>query len=347
LLTVLFLVATPAGAQVRDDAGFFTPNAVERANQLISQLRQQTKRELYVETIPAVPSDLRGRLQSAGPERFFADYSQNKAQQAGVDGVYVLVCREPSYLKVAVGDATQRAGLFTTANRDQLASTLLTSFKARQYDQGLLDAVALVQRTMTANAQGAATNAQGNRTLQTFPGAPAQRSTTPNAAPAPQPQQQPAERSGRGMFFWLIVLGGGFFLLMFIIRRLAARASNYGAGQNAYGGNPNVPPPLPGNPPQYGNYPGQGVGGGGFGRGMLGGLLGGAAGGWLYDRMSHRNDPGAHPGQGAPPVQSNPDPFSAAPDRDYSVSSGGDFGGDTGGGDFGGGGDDNNGGGSF
>lgn len=340
---VLSLLA-PAWAQVKDSADFFTPNATERANQLISQLRQQTGHDVIIETLPSLPQDQQAQLQSMGKDRFFQQYTAQRARQAGISGIYVLITRDPSHLQVAVGDQTARSGLFTAADRNQLRDTLLTNFRAKNYDQGLLDGVAFAQRTMTANAS-AAGRTSNKGTIQSFPGAAATPSgrTAPTAAP-------PARSTGHSGFFWLVVVGGALLLLVFILRRVAARASTYSAGPG-YTQASNVPPPLPGQQPPYGGYPGYGAGtGGGFGRGILGGLLGGAAGGWLYDRMSHRNDAGAaYPGQGMPSGGGNPDAYPpSAPDTDFSSSSGGDFGGSSdmgGGGDFGGGGDSGGGGG--
>lgn len=336
---LLLTLIVPALGQVRDQAGFFTPNAVERADQLISQIRQQTRHDIIVDTLPALSAEQQAQLQSVGKERFFEELTNQRAKQSGVTGVYVLITRDPSHLQVAVGNETARSGLFTTADRDHLRDTLLTNFRAKNYDQGLLDAVSYAQRTMTGNVASA--RSSGDRTLQTFPGA------SPNAVP--DRRAVPEQRSGHGFLYWLLLLGGGGLLLMWLLRRLAARASTYSAGS---GYSPsNVPPPLPGQPQQgYGSYPGYGAGsqGGGMGRSVLGGLLGGAAGGWLYDRVSHRHDTGTnYPGQNIPPTPSNPDAFpSSAPDTDFSSSSGGDFGDSS---DFGGGDDSdrNSGGGDF
>jgi uncharacterized membrane protein YgcG len=326
-LVLLLLTPLVAFGQVRDQAGFFSPDAARRADQLIGQLRQQTGHTLLVDTLPSVPADQQSQLQSVGKDRFFQQYTAQRAKQAGISGVYVLITRDPAHLQVAVGNETARAGLFTAADRDRLRDSLLADFRAKNYDQGLLDAVSLTQRTMTANraAPGGSAN---NGTLQSFP-APGGRGAT--ATP-----RTTAASPRHSTFFWIVVIGGGFLLLFFVIRRLASRAtSSYGPG---YTRAPNAPPPLPGQPPTYGSYPGYGAGTtGGFGRGLLGGILGGAAGGWLYDRMSHRND---YPGQSQPPTPTNPDAFNpGSPDTDFSSSSGADFG-DTssdlggGGGDF-------------
>src|SRR5207249_1315611 len=135
LLLALFIIASIAAAgraQARDEAQFFTPSVVEQANAQIRDIRDKYKKDVLIETIPSIPEDQKDQLSAKGKERFFADYSAQRAQSAKIDGIYVLICKDPTYLKVAVGNNTARSA-FTTSNRDELARTMLAKFRAKDY----------------------------------------------------------------------------------------------------------------------------------------------------------------------------------------------------------------------
>jgi uncharacterized membrane protein YgcG len=136
---------------VRDDASFFSPAAVRDASAVIDRIRDDHKRDVLVETIPEVPQDLRDDLQQKGKAKFFADWAAARAKEHGISGVYILICKNPSHLQVAVGNVTQQE-LFTVADRDELARKLLARFRTKQFDQGLLDGVQFIQRQMDAHA---------------------------------------------------------------------------------------------------------------------------------------------------------------------------------------------------
>jgi uncharacterized membrane protein YgcG len=63
-----------------------------------------------------------------------------RAKSAGVKGAIVLITRDPSYLQVDVGERT-RQHAFTPADRDRLRDTMLTAFKQKRYDEGLLQGI--------------------------------------------------------------------------------------------------------------------------------------------------------------------------------------------------------------
>jgi uncharacterized membrane protein YgcG len=343
LVLIVTLSAVRAAAQVRDDAGFFSPAVVEKANAQIKEMRQQYGKDLLIETIPSVSDDLKDQLAAQGKERFFSSYAAQRAKAAGIDGIYVLITKDPSYLKVAVGNETARKA-FTTANRDELASSMLSAFKQKQYDQGLEKAVDFVRRTLSANSAAA--------------GAAQRSSAAPTAGTTAYPSRpsQPA-RQGPSLLFWLII-GVVAFLAIRFIMRLVNRGNRGGFNQQQQ-----YPPqegtgPYGAQPPFGGGY-GYG-GGGGFGRGILGGLLGGLAGGWMMDQYRNRNDTAYGAGGATPPPLPPTDPnagggvFGDANDTSFSTNEGGAFddssgadfgaGGDVGVGDFGGGGDSGGGG---
>jgi TPM domain len=130
--------------EVRDDAGFFKPETITAANEIISAIKQENKIDLLVETFLHVP---RGKEnEAANPDtkaRFFTEWADQQAREAKVNGVYVLICKEPSYIKVVTDDRTAK-----TFDRDRLDRILVTSFKDKKYDDGLLEGVHYVQSAL-------------------------------------------------------------------------------------------------------------------------------------------------------------------------------------------------------
>lgn len=310
-LAVLLAVAPARGASyIHDNAGYFSPQAIQQAEATIDQIKQAHGKEMVVETFPAIPEELQSQYSAGNSVRFFQSWGNERARALKVDGVYVLICRDPAHLQAEVGQNTQRRA-FTLSNRDQLASLMLGKMRGKQYDQALLDGVNYVKQTMDANeAAGAAAAPQG-----------AGRSATP-------PVAMPGSSGHSGIGGWLCV-GAIILGIIVLVSSVMGRRRMYGGGYGpgpGYGGGPGYGP-GPGYGGGYG--PGYGGGGGGFFRGMLGGLLGGAAGGYLFDRYRD-SQAGA-----APPPAGGGGSFGAPPDTGTDV--GGDYSGT--GGDLGGGGD--------
>src|SRR4051812_19105421 len=93
--------------RVRDDGAFFSPDAISRANDQIKRIKQTYGKDVYVETWPSVPADQRDQLKSMGNDKFFADALRRRAADEKVDGVIVLISREPSHLHVGMGANTK------------------------------------------------------------------------------------------------------------------------------------------------------------------------------------------------------------------------------------------------
>ena len=72
------------------------------------------------------------------------------ARQGKVNGVYVLVCRDPAHLQVEVGNETQKKA-FTLKDRDKLAQILLKQFREKKFDEGLAEAVKFFESTLKSN----------------------------------------------------------------------------------------------------------------------------------------------------------------------------------------------------
>jgi uncharacterized membrane protein YgcG len=351
-LSAWLLAAAPAlaalTAEVRDTGGMFKPETIKEANAIIRAIKHDHGQDLLVESYPGIPADKKAEYEKVKDNKekrkhFFAEWARARFRAAEVNGVYILITKDPGYLQIEVGNVTAERA-FTMDNRDHLEALMLKDFKAKDYDKGLLDGVEYVRKAMDENLKT-------KKAAHPAPAAP-----PPTGFPGPTTPARPSLLSHGGWLGLLcigLVVIAGIWVLFAIIRGLSARRSYGPAG---YGG------PGYGGPAYGGGYGYQG--GGGFLSGMLGGLFGGAAGGWLYDhffRGGGGTPAGGYGGQatpagGAVPDEPQPQDTDASgvggdfgPDTGDGgdTGAGGDFGGgdDTGGGDFGGG--DTGGGGDF
>jgi hypothetical protein len=354
---LLMCCAAFAGkAEVVDSAGFFSADAVMQANQKLGDLDSRFGREMRVETFPEIPNELRGQYTEAGKRAFFQKWARQRAEAAGVRGVIVLICKNPSSLQVEVGGDTARSGVFTQTDRARMSTTLVDAFKAKNFDQGLAAAVSQFESALKQRADQKPTSPSGAALppMSSDPSAsppsstpkpynlPGPQSSSPQSSSAPQsspPMGRPSSGVGfGGIIIFVLVI----FVVLAIIRRILgggrSSAQQYNRG---YGPDPGTQ----GMPPGYGYGGGYGSGGG-FGRGFGGGILGGLLGGWIGNQMSQRQDSFGS-AQAAPPPSDPGGTFNEPPPTDFS-SGGGDAsggGGDFGGGGIGGGGDFSGGGG--
>lgn len=255
-LTLVSVSTVPAaGSGVQDAAGFFSNDARAMAEQQIAALTRQFGKDLRVETYASIPPELAAQYAPEKKEAFFASWAYQRGKAAGVDGVIVLISKEPAFLQVAVGERTQQQA-FTLANRDHLRDILLTAFRQKRFDDGLLQATTYYGTTLQANL--------GTHGTSTHP------SVTSPSGPSPSPQApQPGPRStlsvGR-LLFWGVLILVGLGLFAWLFRRPRGGPREYRNRPSGYG--------YPTSDSRYGDRYGSGWGGG-FGRGFGGGILGG------------------------------------------------------------------------
>jgi uncharacterized membrane protein YgcG len=156
VLMALFPVSSFAlNPEVRDQAGFFSADAVSKANDIIREIKREQKKDLLIEAFPRPPAGKEDEASSADAkekDRFFADWALERARAEEVNGIYVLICKAPPYVKVAVGKETHR--VFSDDDRDRLGEILVKAFHEKNYDDGLLEGVRFVQRTLREHEQG-------------------------------------------------------------------------------------------------------------------------------------------------------------------------------------------------
>src|SRR5262249_46836919 len=132
---------------VRDEAGYFKPQTVQKANEEIKDLQRELHKDLLIETFKTVPADkvkaVRG-MGRAAAEASSAPGAEEGARAEGVKGVYVPMCKSPPFPQVSLGPETDDR-LFPESDRQRLADMLANRWSSRHYDQELLDAVGFVR----------------------------------------------------------------------------------------------------------------------------------------------------------------------------------------------------------
>src|SRR5262245_34211378 len=126
--------AQAAIAEVRDEAHFFSADAVAQANEIIKEIKQRYKKDLLIETVGHVPDNKRDEANSSDAKvkgHFFANWAIERARMEGVNGIYVLITREPGHVEVAVGNQTH--AVFSNEERHRLSQLLLTHFRREEY----------------------------------------------------------------------------------------------------------------------------------------------------------------------------------------------------------------------
>lgn len=143
---------------VTDNGGFFSAQAKAQAAEVIRELSMTGKQDLTIETFKEVPLEMRSgaNLQDkAQRQAFFSQWANRQFKEKGMNGVYVLLVKEPPHLQVAVGNNTQRAA-FTTRDRDALVSLMTAKLREKQNDDALREGVNFVSATMKSRAGSAA-----------------------------------------------------------------------------------------------------------------------------------------------------------------------------------------------
>ena len=153
LAVVCLAAAGPALAltpEVKDQAGFFKPEAIKQANQLIRDIQRQHHVDLMIETFVKPPA---GREQEAS-----ADHWQRFSRSGLVNapaswGLMAFTCSFANLPRMCKWKSATIQGRKHSQKKDRtrLVKILLSRFNAKEYDEGLLEGVRLVRDTVDRN----------------------------------------------------------------------------------------------------------------------------------------------------------------------------------------------------
>jgi len=151
------VVKGPAGAAtpgVKDTARppFFKPETVEKANEIVREIRDRYGKDLIVETFSSVPPSDRAevtKMSHEDREKYISEWANRLAREQRVNGIFVLICRSPGHVEVAVDRETEKKD-FGPANVRELRSIFSDHISKNTYkpDEAMLKAVAYVRATL-------------------------------------------------------------------------------------------------------------------------------------------------------------------------------------------------------
>ena len=190
---------------VHDQAGLFSSAAVRQAGQTINQIYGQFHKDILVETFAAVPIRLQNSVQQ-DRDAFFNSFLQQRARDARVDGVYMLLMKEPPphnlRIQIGAGQATRRQ-LFPRADQDEAVRIAKNHLRSHDYDRALLDTVSAVGDAFRRNSGGV----------------PAVGSAPRNVAIGRDRAESSGGISLKSVLFWGALIVVGLMLLSSLFRR--------------------------------------------------------------------------------------------------------------------------------
>jgi hypothetical protein len=153
LLGWLGLVGTVAAVfppAIKDDGKMFTSEGLEKANKKIKEIYQNYKKDVVIETFAAIPSDLEKKFKDKKKEDFFREWAESRTKDLGVNGIYVLICKEPRYLYIDI-DRESRKKAFTRKDYEKMREKIFAGFRDMKFDAGLWDGLEAVESALKAN----------------------------------------------------------------------------------------------------------------------------------------------------------------------------------------------------
>lgn len=133
---------------IRDDAGLFHADAIARAEQGTAELRRSSDRNLFVQTVASATPQQRGWfpfLRTPQVNRLLEEHARHYADNVGLPGIYVVICRRPRDVHVIVRPADDP--LFTRHDAETLRR-LMARRLTDNADAALLAAVDRVRATV-------------------------------------------------------------------------------------------------------------------------------------------------------------------------------------------------------
>jgi uncharacterized protein len=126
---------------VKDYAGLFSAAAVQKANAMLQDLPRSPGKEVAIETFPTPPNPqkLEG-MSAAQRSKYFKDWIKERAERNNLQGVLVLITKQPGHLQIDVRGKTAR-DLIPAADYDKLQSELRSRLASHAFDQGLAGTV--------------------------------------------------------------------------------------------------------------------------------------------------------------------------------------------------------------
>ena len=134
----------------RDDGKFFGAEALAKTSPAAEKLLKEKQTDFFVETVMTPWKGDAEKVKAMKPderEKFFRELVEERAKEVKLHGVYVMVCKNPSFVYVHVSHPEDFPPGFGT----KVKTALLDEFKQKKFNEGLEKAIDL-----TLDAKGLA-----------------------------------------------------------------------------------------------------------------------------------------------------------------------------------------------
>ena len=118
-----------AAGGIQDDGAFFSEFAKVNATGTITDVSTRLHKDITVQTFASVPEDMKSTVlhsDKAATNRGFTQWAEQLARSKKVNGVFIMLVKEPAHLQVVVGTDTQRQA-FTLSDRATLVQRMLVN----------------------------------------------------------------------------------------------------------------------------------------------------------------------------------------------------------------------------
>jgi hypothetical protein len=136
---VLFLTAIlglPCAAQVRDDAGLFTPETVRDAQSRLQRIRERTGKQVAVWTLKEAPAEVASTIKADDAKQrnqVFENLAQERIKDLKLHGVHLLICQSPRHIQVS--ESLDREEFLGPAQQKQLRGRMIRAFQPDNPDR--------------------------------------------------------------------------------------------------------------------------------------------------------------------------------------------------------------------
>ncbi len=149
LALVLAGSADAVAPEVRDDGKFFSADALKKADERIRDIYKKYDRDVLIETFASVPAaDLEKVKAMDAKERgdYFLAWAKDRVQKRAVNGVYILICKEPRYLRVGIVERDPHK--FPAGTAAQIDKVMVKHFAEMHFDEGLDAALTFIEEKL-------------------------------------------------------------------------------------------------------------------------------------------------------------------------------------------------------
>jgi hypothetical protein len=146
------VLAGPLGAvapEIRDDAQMFSAAARKKADERVREIYRKHGRDVLIETFTSVPADDMDKVKKMDKEAraaYFLGWAKERAGKRVVNGVYILICKEPQYLLAGVDEKEPHH--FPKGIAAEIEGVFRKEFRENRFDDGLDKALTFIEEKL-------------------------------------------------------------------------------------------------------------------------------------------------------------------------------------------------------